>query len=166
MSAKSSNCFYDLFISFHTTKPDVSNNLLEDYRNARTHTNHQSNDPLTNIKLPNLLTRQDTKPDLPTSAMASLTCLPYTLLPIVSPSSSSTSSSCSAATCLVPSNPKRCRVGLQSSRSRQRFGLSIRAAVDGVSAMDEVSGLAKDAVDDVTSLGRSPLKLKLLVSFG
>ncbi|KAL6189430.1 hypothetical protein ACLB2K_040819 [Fragaria x ananassa] len=94
--------------------------------------------------------------------MASLTCLPYTLLPIVSPSSSSTSSSCSAATCLVPSNPKRCRVGLQSSRSRQRFGLSIRAAVDGVSAVDEVSGYAKDAVDDVTSLGRSPLKLKLL----
>lgn len=37
--------------------------------------------------------------------------------------------------------------------------------MDGVSAMDEVSGLAKDAVDDVTSLGRSPLKLKLLVSF-
>lgn len=34
--------------------------------------------------------------------------------------------------------------------------------MDGVSAVDEVSGAAKYAVDEVTSLGRSPLKLKLL----
>ncbi|XP_050371958.1 plastid-lipid-associated protein 6, chloroplastic [Argentina anserina] len=90
--------------------------------------------------------------------MASLTCLPYyTLLPSHSPSSSS-----SATTCLVVGNPKRCGLSLKNSRSRQRFGLTTRASVDEVSALDEVSGLAKDAVDDVTSLGRSPLKLKLL----